>query len=98
MPRKHLLDALGNWLRSIIADEVGRALEECPQKTLINGHTRSALSLQEAAARASISLRAVKSAVASGELRSRKYGRRRLVLPADLDQYLEDLPGDRKGA
>ena len=98
MRRRGPFDGLETWLRDLVRDEVGRALEARPQQTFSNGHERSALSLEEAAERASVSLRSIKSAVASGDLRSRKYGRRRLVLPTDLEKYLNDLPGDRKGS
>jgi excisionase family DNA binding protein len=92
MTRKSLLRDVECWLRQIIADEISRALNAAPQQTVGNGRDRVALSLKQAAESADLSLSSIKKAVARGELRSRKHGRRTLVLPADLNRYLEALP------
>jgi excisionase family DNA binding protein len=54
---------------------------------------RIAFSPQEAAETTSLSLRTLMDAIASGELRSLKKGRRRLILAKDLDAYLQSQTG-----
>jgi excisionase family DNA binding protein len=51
--------------------------------------TRIAYSPKEAADATSLSLRKLMGAIASGELRSFKKGRRRVILARDLQRYLE---------
>ena len=48
-----------------------------------------ALDLDEAAARVSLSKGTLRGAIAAGQLRSLKVGRRRLVRPEDLSEWLE---------
>ncbi len=49
---------------------------------------RLAYSTREAAATSSLSERQIAKAIAAGELKSVKKGRRRLILAADLKSYL----------
>ena len=47
-----------------------------------------AYSPQGAALASSLSIRKIREAIATGELRSRKKGRRRIILAGDLNRYL----------
>jgi excisionase family DNA binding protein len=51
-----------------------------------------ALTIPEACAAARVGKTALYEAIASGALRARKRGRRTLVLPVDLREWVEQLP------
>jgi excisionase family DNA binding protein len=51
-----------------------------------------AISIAEAARRSGLGRSTVYEAIARGELKVRKAGRRSLILTADLQQWLSELP------
>jgi excisionase family DNA binding protein len=56
------------------------------------GSGRSALTIDEAAARIGIGRDGVYRAINEGLLRARKFGKRTLILARDLDAFLDSLP------
>jgi excisionase family DNA binding protein len=55
-------------------------------------HTKFALSVAEACAAGGFGKTAFYEAIKSGALRAVKHGKRTVVLPADLQRFLENLP------
>jgi len=58
--------------------------------------TKVAYSPEEAAAASSLSVRSIWNAIARGELRSSKKGRRRLILARDLEAWLNNPSDGRR--
>lgn len=62
-----------------------------------NQGVRAAVSINEAAARAGFGRDKIYQAIRDGRLSARKFGRRTLILTADLDKFLEELPSLKLG-
>ena len=58
----------------------------------VRNSVREGLSIAEACAMAGIGRTKLYAAIASGNLRARKLGKRRIILRSDLHQFLESLP------
>lgn len=57
-----------------------------------------ALSLDQAAAVCSLSKRELQNAIRDGELVAHYRGRKPLIRPEDLEQFVTDLPTERKAS
>ncbi|HEY8127643.1 MAG TPA: helix-turn-helix domain-containing protein [Hyphomicrobium sp.] len=57
-----------------------------------NQDVRRAVSISEAAARSGFGRDKIYQAIRDGRLIARKFGRRTLILTADLDKFLQELP------
>lgn len=74
--------------------DIGDVIEAIREQVIEPGDTE-AFSISEVARRTSTSPRTIESVIASGELRSFKVGRRRLVRRTSLERWLKEKAVDR---